>query len=231
MLTYENFVAVLLGSLERTGLNVAYTQELLDTHALGRSLSITCLPDGSEDDMGPQEPPLRAVITFRWSPEFTVFSLRGDDSLDDIEHLVDERLNQAQSGPSLDVEVSYTIPLNSDQQRDVIGLAILAHTIQDLHTTLPHAVNPVRVHIELAFMAGRTPRVQNLTAHQIWSVDEALYDVDLLADTFDELCAELHDFIEVLAQHFLPREDRQHNADSSAEAIPGDRRYYKPPTA
>ena len=77
MLTYENFVAVLLTAIEQTELNIAYTQELLDTHALGRSLSITCLPRGVEDDRAPDEPPLRAVISFRWSPEFTVFSLRG----------------------------------------------------------------------------------------------------------------------------------------------------------
>ena len=116
MLTYENFVSVLLGVIERSGLNIAYTQELLDTHALGRSLSITCLPDGVRDDIGPQEQareigyyhvptymadqsgdlvfqvPLRAMIAFRWSPEFTVFSLRGADSLDNIERFVDERL-------------------------------------------------------------------------------------------------------------------------------------------
>ena len=72
MLTYENFVAVLLTAIEQTDLNIAYTQELLDTHALGRSLSITCLPHGVEDDRAPEEPPLRAVIAFRWSPEFTV---------------------------------------------------------------------------------------------------------------------------------------------------------------
>ena len=34
MLTYENFVSVLLSVIERAGLNIAYTQELLDTHAL-----------------------------------------------------------------------------------------------------------------------------------------------------------------------------------------------------
>ena len=45
----ENFVAVLLTAIEQTELNIAYTQELLDTHALGRSLSITCLPRGVED--------------------------------------------------------------------------------------------------------------------------------------------------------------------------------------
>ena len=40
----------------------------------------------AEDDRAPEEPPLRAVIAFRWSPEFTVFSLRGGppDSFDGI---------------------------------------------------------------------------------------------------------------------------------------------------
>ena len=52
MLTYENFVAVLLTAIEQTELNIAYTQELLDTHALGRSLSITCLPRGVEANQG-----------------------------------------------------------------------------------------------------------------------------------------------------------------------------------
>jgi hypothetical protein len=231
MLTYENFVAVLLGSLERARLNIAYTQELLDTHALGRSLSITCLPDDTEDDQGPQEPPLRAVITFRWSPEFTVFSLRGERSLDDIEHLVDERLNQAQSGPSLDVEVTYTVPINSDQQRDMTALTTLAHTIHELHDTLPHACTPLQVNAELSYAAGRASRVQNVTAREIWSIDEALYDVELLADTFDELCAELHDLLEALAQRFLVRNDKEHNAENGSDPVSGDRRYYKPPTA
>lgn len=35
MLTYENFVAVLLTAIEQTELNIAYTEELLDTHASG----------------------------------------------------------------------------------------------------------------------------------------------------------------------------------------------------
>jgi hypothetical protein len=231
MLTYENFVAVLLGSLERARVNIAYTQELLDTHALGRSLSITCLPDDTEDDQGPQEPPLRAVITFRWSPEFTVFSLRGQGSLDDIEHLVDERLNQAQSGPSLDVEVTYTVPINPEQQRDMTALTTLAHTIHELHDVLPHALNPLRVNAELSYAAGRAPRVQSVTARQVWSIDEALYDVELLADTFDELCTELQDLLEALAQRFLVRNDQEHNAENGADTLSGERRYYKPPTA
>ncbi len=231
MLTYENFVAILLGSIERTMLNVAYTQELLDTHALGRSLSITCLPEGIEDDRGPQEPPLRAVITFRWSPEFTVFSLRGDNSLDDIERLVDERLNQAQSGPSLDVEVTYTIPLTAEQQRDISLLPSLAHLIQEIHETLTTAGNIVRVHTDISFVVGRAPRVQSVTAHQVWSVDEALYDVELLSDTFDEMCAELHDLLEALAHHFLTSKVPERGSGSNGDNLPGDRRYLKPPTA
>lgn len=231
MLTYENFVAVLLGSIERTGLNVAYTQELLDTHALGRSLTITCLPEGVEDDRGPQEPPLRSVVAFRWSPEFTIFSLRGGDSLDNIERLVDERLYAAKSGPSLDVEVTYTVPLNTEQQRDVTLLPGLAHTLQDLHGAIAGADEPFRVDAQLSFLAGRAPRIQGLTALRVWSLDEALYDADLLADTFDELCAELHDMLEALADHYYNRSSDERSTPNGADDLSSDRRYLKPPTA
>lgn len=231
MLTYENFVAILLGSIERTMLNIAYTQELLDTHALGRSLSITCLPEGLEDDRGPQEPPLRATICFRWSPEFTVFSLRGDESLDNIERFVDERMNQAHIGPSLDVEVTYTIPLTPEQQRDITFLPSLSHEIQELHRALASSDNIVRVDAQLSFAPGRAPRVQNVTAHQIWSVDEALYDAELLSDTFDELCLELRTLLSVLTEHFANTKDDEHGSNGSGDNSSGDRRYYKPPTA
>jgi hypothetical protein len=231
MLTYENLVSVLLGSIERTGLNVAYTQELLDTHALGRSLSITCLPDGVEDDRSPIEPPLRAVVSFRWSPEFTVFSLRGGDSLDNIERIVDERLYaQAQSGPSLDIEVTYYVPLNSDQQRDLAALPGLARTLQDLHASLAEPEDLVRIDTLVAFSAGRTPRVQSVTARRVWSLDEALYDGDLLSDTFDELCAELHTMLEALAGYYANLNGDEAGSNA-AEASYGDRRYLKPPTA
>ncbi|MFV9503297.1 MAG: hypothetical protein AB4911_01895 [Oscillochloridaceae bacterium umkhey_bin13] len=229
MLTYETFVAVLLGAIERAGLNLAYTQELLDTHALGRSLSITCLPDGMEDDLGPVEPSLRAVIAFRWSPEFTVFSLRGGDSLDDIERLVDERLfAQARSGPSLDLEITYHLPLDTKMQHEVAALPVLAHVIQDLHSALveePEAI--VRVDSTVVFHPGGAAYVHSLTALRIWSLDEALYDHDLLAITFEGLCTELRAMLGLLANHFLPDEPER----LPYEGLPSERRYFKPPTA
>lgn len=231
MLTYENFVAILLGSIERAGLNVGYTQELLDTHALGRSLSITCLPDGFKDDQGPQEPPLRATIAFRWSPEFTVFSLRGGDSLDNIERMVDERLSQAQEGPSLAVEVIYSIPLSPEQQRDISLLPNLARTIQDLQAALNGVDRQIRIDAQLAFVAGRIPRMQALTGSRVWSLDEALYDSELLTDTFDELCAELRGMLEALSMHYSVGENNASDHDDDEDLLSGDRRYLKPPTA
>lgn len=228
MLTYENFVSVLLGTIERAGLNIAYTQELLDTHALGRSLSITCLPDGVEDIIGPQEPPLRAVVAFRWSPEFTVFSLRGVESLDNIERFVDERLfAQARGGPSLDVEVSYHLPLSAERQHDVSTLPIIAHAVQELHSSLVDEADTMRVDSLLSFGPGGAARVQSVTALRMWSIDEALYDADLLALTFEELCAELHAMLELLNAQFGPADDVQ----PGLEGIAADRRYLKPPTA
>lgn len=228
MLTYENFVSVLLTTVERAGLNIAYTQELIDTHALGRSLSVTCLPDGIEDDQSPQEPALRAVISFRWSPEFTVFSLRGADSLDNIERFVDERLYaQKGSGPSLEVEVTYHLPLSPEQQRDVNSLPTVARAVHDIHSALADSDDLVRVDSQISFGSGRPPRVQSVTAVRVWGVDEALYDADLLADTFEELCSELHAMLELLAAHYaVARDDPPPGADGGI-----DRRYLKPPTA
>lgn len=229
MLTYENFVSVLLSVIERMGLNIAYTQELLDTHALGRSLSITCLPDGVIDDSGPQEPPLRAVITFRWSPEFTVFSLRGTESLDGIERFVDERLfAQAHSGPSLDVEVTYHLPVDGDLQHDVRDLPAIAHAVQQLHGSLVDDEDVMRVDSLLSFGPGGAARVQSVSAVRLWSIDEALYDADLLVLTFEELCAELHAMLELLnAQYGSPDDQGSGGADTRT----ADRRYLKPPTA
>ncbi|MEI7772408.1 MAG: hypothetical protein WCI67_20640 [Chloroflexales bacterium] len=230
MLTYENFVSVLLTSIEQAGLNIAYTQELIDTHALGRSLSITCLPDGIEDDSGPQEPSLRAVVAFRWSPEFTVFSLRGTDSLDNIERFVDERLfAQAHRGPSLDVDVTYHLPLSLEQQREVSAMAGLARAIQDLHSALVDSDDLVRVNSQVSFLSGRLPRVESLTALRVWSIDDALYDPDLLGAVFEELCSELHAMLELLNANYGLREDEA--ASTGADALPADRQYLKPPTA
>ncbi|MCU0490197.1 MAG: hypothetical protein MUD01_01215 [Chloroflexaceae bacterium] len=230
MLTYEHFVAVLLGSIERNGLNVAYTQELLDTHALSRSLTITCLPDGYSDTRGPQEPPLRATISFRWSPEFTVFSLRGNDAPPEIERMVDERLYQGQGGPALDVEVTYTIPLDSEQQRDIALLPALAHAIQELHASVAGNSAPIKVDAQLAYQSGRAPRVQSISARRLWSLDEALYEVELLSDTFDELCAEMDEMLESFADQYVPADDEA-DPTTAAEMLNQDRRYLKPPTA
>jgi hypothetical protein len=229
MLTYENVVSVLLGAIEQAGLNIAYTQELLDTHALGRSLSVTCLPDGIEDDNGPEEPPLRAVIGFRWSPEFTVFSLRGADSLDNIERFVDERLYaQTPAGPSMEVAVTFHLPLAPELQHDMALIPAIARTVQELHRSLLDEEDLLRVDSLLSFMPGRAPRVQSMTAVRVWSLDEALYDADLLSVTFDELCAELHAMIELLAVHYAIRSN---NGPSSPDSPLGERRYFKPPTA
>ena len=228
MHTYETVVSILLGSIERTNLNVAYTQELLDTHALGRSLSITCLPDGMEDDLGPTEPPLRAVISFRWSPEFTVYSLRGRDTLENIERIVDERLYAYGGGPSLDIDVAFHIPLTNDQQRDPSALNTLAHTIQDLHRDMVEPEDLLRVESQVTVFPGRPPRMVNVIAHRTWSLNEALFDTELLAATFDEMCMELQLLLAELSRTFTTERDRE---DNSGPDTYGDRRYFKPPTA
>src|SRR5215211_6188903 len=182
MLTYENFVAVLLTAIEQTDLNIAYTQELLDTHALGRSLSITCLPHGVEDDRAPEEPPLRAVIGFRWSPEFTVFSLRGGPP-DTFDGIVDERIFASAGGVGLEIEVTYTLPLVADAIGDMATLPQISRAVQELYASAaPDSENPVRIDVAMSFISGQGPRIKSLTIHQSWPIGDALFDSDLLTD-------------------------------------------------
>ncbi|HEX8158820.1 MAG TPA: hypothetical protein VF526_15655, partial [Solirubrobacteraceae bacterium] len=212
-------------------LNVAYTQELLDTHALGRSLSITCLPQGVEDDRAPEEPPLRAVIAFRWSPEFTVFSLRGGPP-DHFDGIVDERILASRAGVGLEVDVTYALPLISDQTRDLAALAQVTRAMQELHSSVaPTAENPVRADVVLSFAPGLPPRVHSLTLHQVWPIGDALFDADLLADIFDDLCTELHDVLEALAEIYLTEPRDIPASMSEVDDTFEDRRYLKPPTA
>lgn len=231
MLTYENFVAVLLTAIEQTELNIAYTQELLDTHALGRSLSITCLPRGIEDDRAPEEPPLRAVIAFRWSPEFTVFSLRGSlpDSFDGI---VDERILASPAGVGLEIDITYTLPLVADPLGDLSSLPQIAQVVHQLYiSAAPQSETPIRVDLGLSFLPGQGPRIKALTLHQSWPIGDALFDADLLNDIFEELCCELRDVLDALAEVYLqePREGQSSPAESD-DAL-AERRYLKPPTA
>ena len=231
MLTYENFVAVLLTAIEQTDLNIAYTQELLDTHALGRSLSITCLPRGIEDDRAPEEPPLRAVIAFRWSPEFTVFSLRGGPP-DSFDGIVDERILASSAGVGMEIDVTYTLPMIADLMRDMAALPQIARAVHELYASVaPASENPIRIDLALSFPQAQPPRIKTLTINQTWPIGDALFDTDLLADIFEELCSELRDVLEALAEVYItePRES-QATPQESEETIE-DRRYLKPPTA
>lgn len=231
MLTYENFVAVLLTAIEQTELNIAYTQELLDTHALGRSLSITCLPRGIEDDRAPDEPPLRAAISFRWSPEFTVFSLRGGlpDSFDGI---VDERILASSAGVGLEIEVTYTLPLVTDPLSDLAALPQIAHAVHELYASAaPTSENPIRVDLAMSFLPAQGPRVKAMTIHQSWPIGDALFDADLLTEIFEDLCSELRDVLDALAEVYLTDErEAQPPAPETDESV-AERRYLKPPAA
>jgi hypothetical protein len=232
MLTYENFVSVLLSAIEQTDLNIAYTQELLDTHALGRSLSVTCLPRGVQDDRAPEEPPLRAVIAFRWSPEFTVFSLRGSVP-DGFDGVMDERILASSAGVGLEVDVSYTLPVTDDPVSDLAAVPQIARAVHELYVAaIPDSGNPVRVDVALSFPQGTAARIAALTLHQSWPIGEALLDAELLGEIFEEMCDEVREVLEALAEIYLAdARSGQSARQELAEDSTLERRYLKPPTA
>jgi hypothetical protein len=126
----------------------------------------------------------------------------------------------------MDIEVTYHLPV-SDELRDARALPGVAHAVQELHGSLVEDDDVARVDSTLAFTPGGAARVQSITATRIWSIDEALYDSDLLALTCEELCAELHAMLELLYAHFGPTDEGAPPGDLASS----DRRYLKPPTA
>ena len=108
----------------------------------------------------------------------------------------------------------------------------IARAVHELHASVaPASENPVRIDLALSFLQAQTPRIKTLAIHQTWPIGDALFDVELLSDIFAELCGELRDVLDALAEVYLaePREG-QPTAQESVEAS-HDRRYLKPPTA
>lgn len=224
MLTYEQFVAVLLSSLERQRLSVAYTQELIDTHALGRSFAVTCLPDGAVDTARPTEPALRAVITVRWPPEFTIFSLRGTTTLPIIDNLVDDRLIQSVSGTALDVDLCFHLPPPGDIGPSGVASGELGLALAGLCREALDGDDDVQVEADIVMRSGSL-RVEGVRIRRTYAVDDALYDLELLEATFQVLSEELRAVLMRLAGHIgpLPRE-----TEPLTDSL---RRYLRPPTA
>ena len=104
--------------------------------------------------------------------------------------------------------------------------------MQELYTSAaPDSENPVRIDVAMSFISGQGPRIKSLTIHQNWPIGDALFDSDLLADIFEDLCGELRDVLDALAEVYVtePREGQAPAQD--ADELLSERRYLKPPTA
>ena len=159
------------------------------------------------------------MIAFRWSPEFTVFSLRGGPP-DGFDGIVDERILATPAGVGLEIEITYTLPMIAEPMRDLTTLPQIARAVHELHASVaPASENPVRIDVALSFPQALAPRIKTLAIHQTWPIGDALFDLDLLGDIFADLCGELRDVLEALAEVYLtePREG-QPNAQDAEEA-------------
>jgi hypothetical protein len=227
MLTYENFVAVLLGVIEQTDMNISQTREVLDTHALGRSLFITCLPQSQQAENQPLSTSLQAQITFDWSPEFTVLSLHSNAARA-LSSLIDERIQAQQAGIDITIHVTYVLPLDQEQTYDLAALPKLTRDLYELYSdTISISERPIHIETILHFEEGKPPRIQAIQLKQAWPLGDALFDLDLLTDMFHDLCAETIDLLEALAEEYVYSDDDA----ELLETPPNNRHYLKPPTA
>jgi hypothetical protein len=229
MLTYENVVTHLLSAAEQAGLNIIFSQEQLDTHALVRTFSMTCLPRGSSE---PDDQQPRAMLSFRWDPALTAISVLGSEGLCDLYHTPDEPCPHADLGcaydASLDVEASYHVPTTSSYPSDVNGVIGMASGTRELLTLAVGHEEGVEVQAQLLFDEHGVS-VGRIEALQRWSLDDELHEADDLSGALSEVCQEVVNALEALAGHEAPHPS--HLPADDVEDYGDGRTYLRPPTA
>jgi len=234
MLSYETISDALLDSAEQVGLNVWESDETLDPHSLLRTFKLTCLPLGQGT---PRPNSTQASISFQWDAAMTSISTLGTEALCERYHADNVACSHALLGcayeATLELEVTYTLPVQLTLNDDLTTLPRLVRSIQDMHRAMIDHKNVVRVDANVQFV-GNEIRVNQLKAHQIWSVGDPIHELDGLEDVLEDACSEVRDFLMTLTSHFatshLPDVDSLPIA-MPMELVDDERIYLRPPTA
>ncbi|MDW8402622.1 hypothetical protein [Chloroflexus sp.] len=221
MLTYEQLIAALIEHLEQHQINIVHTQELLDTHTLGRSLHVTCLPPNVDKSGAWSQPPLRAVVGVHWPAELTVASIHGQPIIDALNQIVAERLPTLRHASPMAFDVTYFLPLSDDEQQ----AADFDHLGAKLHHLFAGQAE-VEAHTEingvLRARIDQPPVLAQLTVTRIFPIEQLR--AEAVAEAIAALSSELHEMLPRLATVFQP-------APSNPQPALDPQFYLRPPTA
>lgn len=230
MLTYETLVTILLSGAERAGLNIQFSQEQIDPHAMVRTFTMTCFPYGITDTR--IEVPY-ATFAFSWDAALTAISVVGTETICDLYHDPDEvcvhnDLNCAYEA-ILELDAAYEIPLQETARRNVTSILATATALQQVSSELTTDQEPLDIEMLVQFTGTQSSFVNRITLRQQWILDEQLHDEDLLRKTLRAVCSEFGNILNELAGFDAPTLP----IDSDDEETPriDMRTYLRPPTA
>ncbi|MBA3943640.1 MAG: hypothetical protein H0X37_03660 [Herpetosiphonaceae bacterium] len=235
MLSYETISDALLDSAEEVGLNVWQSDEQLDPHTLLRTFTLTCLPPGQT---APRPSSLQATMSFRWDAAMTAISTIGTEAICKLYHGENVGCAHDLTGcayeAALALEVAYALPLTLQLKDEPELLARVTRSIQELHRGMVDHKNLVKVDADVQVVNGEM-QVRRLKARQVWTIGDALHDLDGLEDVLEEACTEARDLLHALTQRFTGNAKLVEGSDESPLPMvlesDEDRIYLRPPTA
>jgi hypothetical protein len=233
MLSYETISDALLDSAEQVGLNVWQSDEAIDPHSLQRTFTMICLPPGQAS---PRPSSIQASVGFRWDAAMTAISTIGTEALCGLYHSDNVACSHALVGcayeASLTLDVNYTIPIHRPLGDDMTMLPRLVRSIQDMHRSMIDHKNVVTVDANVQFAGGEI-RITQLKAHQVWTVNDPIHELDGLEDVLEDACSEVRDLLVAMTEYFAS--SRLPEMDEPPVPLPVDfddeRIYLRPPTA
>ncbi len=223
MLTYEQFITLLIEALERNEVNIAHTQELLDTHALWRSLHITCLPPGVDRSIASKEHTAHAVISLRWPAELTVAAMQSQNLPDLAEQLLEQPSYPTRSGGLLEMELTYYLPI-SEPQPSTARLTEMVKSVYRLFADQPRLDDMFAVNCTLSFQDTESAKLSQVNVTKIFPINDLIFDMALLDEA---LAAVSVDVKQMLPRLHLAYSERGSDSESGFEPP----FYLRPPTA
>ncbi len=235
MLPYETISEALLDSAEHVGLNVWQSDEQLDPQALNRTFSLHCLPTG---EPYPRASSIKAELSFKWDAAMTAISTLGTEALCEKYHGPNTACAHTTAGcaydTSLELEVTYTLPLNLSVGDDLPAIARLGQGIRDVQRTLIDHRNLVTIDANIR-LEGGSVRLTEITARQRWMIGNPIHELSELEDVFEEACSEVRDMLLGLQERFgqtsILDNDDLLSLPLDIDMSDDDRIYLRPPTA
>lgn len=185
---FEQLVGTLIWACMESKLHLYNVSSVLDTTSLERRFRGNCVPVEWEP---PHE--LVAELDFVWPAEYTTLSIYGDEAFCALYHDEEEACSHQEDAADMfvELEIDYHLPfgfvssLNSDE-----GVEATARRIREVFQESVNHENIVAVQATATF-TGDTLKLTAIKAHNHWTLEAELLDLQLLGQVLLSICQEI----------------------------------------